>query len=418
MKFDVIIIGGGLSGLVCGISLQKQGKKCAIVSAGQSALHFSSGYFDLLGRTPDGKTVDVPAEAIDSLPASHPYRKIGAADFRKYCSAVKPLFEECGVSLKGDPDKNCLRITPAGEVKPSWLCLGEFTPFETSDADMGKKVLVVNIPGYLDFNAAFIASGIEKRGAQCRIVDITTDEIAKLRRNPSEMRAANIGRVMDRPDVADGFVKAVRAALKDEDAVVLPAVFGLKDASVPGKVAEAIGVRTEYVTTMPPSVPGIRTQMRLKTAFENLGGAFLAGDTVDSATVSDGRVESVGTANFGSERLFADDFVLASGSFFSKGLAAEVGGISEPVFGLDIDCLDDRAAWADRSFFKKQNYMGFGVKSDDSFRAVKDGKSIENLYAAGSVAGGCHPISEGSGAGTAIMSALCVADRIMSKRGK
>lgn len=414
MKFDTIITGGGLSGLVCGLRLQKAGKKCAIISAGQSAMHFSSGYFDLMDRTPDGENVTGLLEALEHLDGSHPYSKIGKEKMKAYLGEVKNFFGGCGVKLNGDPFRNGYRITPVGKFKRSWLTLEDFTLLPSAETGW-KKVLIANIEGFLDFNTAFIADSLQEEGASCRTAEIRLPEMERLRKNPSEMRSTNIARVLEHAEVMDKAVAQLKSALEDEDAVILPAVFSLNDSSWKGRIAEALGREVFVIATMPPSVPGIRTQMRLRTEFESAGGVFLAGDTACCPDISENNVNSIGTVNFGDIRLTADDYVLASGSFFSKGLTASPDRIAETVFGLDVDAPSERKAWYDTDFFKKQEYISSGVRTDNSFHCFRNGTLIENLYAAGSVLSGSNTLYEGSGAGIAILSAFAVADSIISK---
>lgn len=417
MRFDTIIIGGGLAGLVCGIKLQKAGKKCAIVSAGQSAMHFSSGTFDLLGRLPDGTEVVSPLEAMASLPSEHPYSVIGTEKVAEYAAQANDFFADCVVKVSGDASRNTWRITPTGERKAAWLTLGDFTPVASKDEKIANKALIVNILGYLDFNTKFLADSFEKQGTECRIAALKLEEMERLRKNPSEMRATNIARVMDRDGIWEKAAEQIKTLVKDEDIIVLPAVFGLKDGSVVEKLRKAIGTKTIFVATMPPSVPGIRTQMTLKAEFEKAGGRFFLGDTVvESAADENGNIKSIATVNFNDIRMEADDFVLATGSFFSKGLIATPEKVYEPVFGIDLTYSEGRENWFNTNFWEKQNYISFGAKVDADLNASIDGKKIGNLYAIGSVIGGTNALYEGCGGGVAIVTALAAADRILEKK--
>ena len=140
----------------------------------------------------------------------------------------------------------------------------------------------------------------------------------------------------------------------------------------------------------------------------------MLGDSVVSGEFVDGRLKSIKTNNHGDTAFEADNFILASGSFFSKGLVADLDGVNEPVFGLDVDSLDIRSDWYRRNLFDAQPYMSFGVATDGNFRVKKEGDVVENVYAAGSVLSGFHPMKQGCGAGVSILTALHVSNTILN----
>ncbi len=372
MKFDTVIIGGGLAGLVAGISLQREGRGTAIVSTGQNALHFFSGSFESLQEAPQRMT---------------------------------DLFGEAGIRLHYRPG---VRLMPLGTFRESALSLEDVDLFPSPK--FARKVLIVNFMGYHDFFSSFLAEGLEKQGMQCRVRFINLPEMDKLEESPSEMRSVQIARTMDR--IWEKVVQEVRVLLKDEDAVVLPQVFGLQDTSVPGRIRQGIPARVVFAGTLPPSVPGIRTQMLLKRRYEVLGGTYLMGDEALNAHVHEGVVHSIVTKNLDSHYLEADHFILASGGFFSKGLRSNPFQITEPVFGLDVEYNPDRNAWYDKAFSADQPYMQYGVKTDEALHGLSDGKPYKNLYAIGSILGGTRP-ELGSGAGLAINSAFAAIDEIL-----
>ena len=145
MKYETIIIGGGLSGLLSGISLAERGHKVAIISAGQSALHFSSGSFELFA------SAENPLQGIAALPEEHPYRKIGLEAVEHYADAVKDIFARAGVRCSGDKSRNHYRITPIGMIKSAWLTLDDYATFDSETELPWRRVALVNFDGYIDF---------------------------------------------------------------------------------------------------------------------------------------------------------------------------------------------------------------------------------------------------------------------------
>lgn len=411
MKFDTIIIGSGLAGLTAGIKLVENGQRCAIVSRGQSALHFSSGSLDLLSTLPDGTPVHQPEAALENLAEQapqHPYSLMGKERVLALAAESEQLLARAGIPLTGHYHHNHLRITPLGKQRASWL-----SPPEVPQAPLPwQNVVVVNIAGFLDFQAALVADSLSATGCNARVAELTLPVLDILRNNPSEFRAVNIARVLDRPENRPALVDELRLLLGDGEAMILPACVDL-DARTVAAVEHALAVPVKLLPTLPPSVLGMRLHTALHRRFQALGGLIMPGDTVTGARLEQGNIHALFTKNHREVPLRTRHAILASGCFFSGGLEADRQRILEPLFGLDIEVPEDRAAWSKTDFFAPQPWLQFGLKVNARLQPSHDGERIHNLYAIGSVLGGFDPIRQGCGAGVSMLTALRVAEQIL-----
>lgn len=413
MKFDVIVIGGGMSAIMCGIALATSGKRVALMVKGQSKLNFSSGSIDLLGYDEQGNEVEHPLDVIESLSPRHPYSKMGMANVVHNAAMAPVILEGAGLSFYGrSSDRNHYRMTPLGLLRPSWLTLDDYIAIDSQKTLPWNKVAVVSMHSFLDFPADFIASSFTRLGVESEVYDIKLGTVDKLTSNPTVMRSTAVAKLMQNDGVLNDFARKIRSKVGDADLVVLPAVFGLDGDDTIQKITKQIKVPLRFVSTLPPSVAGTRLLSKLRKCFVQNGGTFLLGSMVKNGKMAGDRVVSVEAKNFPDQDIEADHFVLATGSFMSGGLVSTPEKISEPIFGLDVDYEGKSGEWSREKLFDTQPYMEFGVKTDNEFHAIKDGRPIENLYAIGSILSGHNSLKLADDTGVAIMTALQVARQI------
>ena len=413
MRMDTVIMGGGLSGLTCGIALAKRGKRVAIVASGQSTLLFNGGSMELLGNI-DSQAVNAPLEAIATLPQDHPYSKIGAAHIAALASEAKQLLGDAGIIMEGDATANHWRITPMGVAKPAWLTLKSHLSIGAPNQLPGKRIALMCVRGFFDLPNSMMAKGLKNNGFDVEMKEFTTTDITALRHSPSEMRATSLAKSLVSRHALQRVADEVNRLAGDADMVLLPSI--LADEDIYATLASMVNKPLRLVATLPPSVPGSRIQKLLTHYFRMLGGNYLMGDTAVSGTFDGDRLTSITTAKLGDMPLKADQFVLATGSFVSRGLKADYERVYEPVLGLDVDADADREHWTQFGMMNPQDYMRYGVATDAGLHALRQGKPINNLHAIGSVLSGHDAIKMGDGTGVSLLTALHVAHALTSNR--
>ena len=412
MRMDTVIMGGGLSGLVCGIALAKRGQRVAIVATGQSTLLFNGGSMELLGCV-DGAVVDSPIEAIAALPEEHPYRKIGADRIADLAEQAKSLLSDAGILMEGSTAANHWRITPMGIAKPAWLTLKSHLAIDDIKHLPCKRLALMCIKGFFDEPNGMLANGLRELGFEVNAIEFATEDTIALRRSPSEMRASSLAKHLVSSHALRRVADEVNRLAGDADMVLLPSVLGDEDAF--DTLQSMVQKPLRLVATLPPAVAGVRMQALLRHYFQMLGGTYLMGDTAVSGAFDGNRLTSVTTAKLGDMPLKADQFVLATGSFISRGLVADYERVYEPVLGLDVDADGDREQWTRFGILEPQAYWRYGVKTDTDLCCQLRGKTINNLRAIGSVLSGHDAVKMGDGTGVSLLTALAAAQSILGR---
>jgi glycerol-3-phosphate dehydrogenase subunit B len=391
-EYDVVVIGGGVSGLMAAICLAGKGCHVAVVSQGDPVACLSTGCVDLLALG------DHPLELIASLPDRHPYRMVARSEILNAFDLFKEATALAGLDYIGSPDQNRGILTPLGTIKTT--CLVPDT-MRCSPAKRDEYLHIISFDGLKDFYPSYIQARF--RHADFSLYEAGVSSTMSLAQQ-FEMEAFRAG-----------FISWLKSIDITGEKVGLPAVLGLEDpSSVRREIESQIDRPVFEIPTLPPSVPGIRLFRALKRRLQKSGGELYWGKPITSVERYGRVVEAVTIGTKGrSTRVNGKAFILATGSFVSGGLYATMDAVEETVFGLPVYVPAPRESWFGDDFFPPDHPIEkAGIVVDESFRPKES--PMENLFVCGSILAFSEVMKNGCGHGLAIVTGVAAANSCWS----
>ena len=390
---DVIVIGGGLAGLMSAAVAARRGQSVTVLTYGSGSLPLASGAIDIFNAKN-------PVAAIETLPAYHPYKKIGVDNLNAAAKFFAEVAALDGLAYAGETSEQIPVVTAVGTLKYSAL-VPEI--MNASRLAGKKKIFVVGISGLKDFYAPMIAANLKK------IFPDKAFEIAKLElqllggRDITCMDAAQILAGNERILVSE--LDALNATT--DDAIILPPIL-----DAPKNFARAEIFET---TCLPPSPFGIRLQRAFMKYLQNSDVKFFENCKVIRGVDDGKKISGVVVESIVREKIFrAKKIILATGGFYSGGITMrDFDNPREPIFDLPVFFPKGAENWSNAQLFsdKPQGFSTTGILTNDSLNPIDAAGKVlfENLHVVGANLGGSDRIFERSAGGIAISSAYKVA---------
>ena len=260
--FEVVVIGAGLSGLAAANFLADEGVRVGVIAKGGGFLHFTSGCVDVLGRTIAGEPVsDLPA-SIDDLIAhapSHPYALTGRDHLVEGLHRFGSMMADSGLPFVGDEQTNLTVPTAIGSTRTTCLAPATMAAGNMSDSS---PMLIVGFRGFRDFYPPYLAANLG-RHASFPVRHLYLD-LPRFRHR-HHLLSLDVARELDEAATREEVAGLVKSNLGDAGRVGFPAVLGLdRHRDSFQDLSERIGRPLFEVSTLPPSVAGIRINGALR----------------------------------------------------------------------------------------------------------------------------------------------------------
>lgn len=383
MKYDIAVIGSGMSGLMASIYLAEQGLDVAVVSKGDPICSLSSGCIDIAGTGKE--TLDL----IENFPQEHPYHKVGKKNISDSIQYFKDLMEEQGINYIGDSRKNRSILTPIGKHRITSL-----VPLTMKYADINKNDTfhIISFKDLKDFFPSYI-TGIFP-GTGISVFDAGTHT------------TMGIAAKMDNANFLSSFITWIKLQNIKQNKIGVPAVLGIINTqSIVKKLEKETGKIFFEIPTLPPSIPGLRLFRNLKSIAEKKGVSFYGSAEIIDYKKENNKILNITIKKPGRpDYVDADAFILATGSFVSGGLFLNKNNFKETVFNLPVYSPITEELF-NQDFFKLGHPIEkSGILINKNFNALES--SFNNLFIAGSIMAHSETMKYQCGHGMAISTGI------------